>query len=267
MRSSDSLWERFKKDAKLPDCPIYDMHGHWGPFHGANLPDSDARRAIAHLDRAGVALFVFSSHEALYDPERGNAITVKIAREFPDRMRAYCCINPNYPALVERDLAGFDDCRDVYVGLKLHPGWHNAAMTDDRYKSAWEFADANHLVVLSHAWGGDSLCGYEAVSKVAEKYGGTTIIAGHSLHGRWDQAVELARRCPNVYLDTCAILDDRGAVERIVDEAGSERVLFGTDFPWFGYHYSIGALLGARMTDEDRRNILYRNAQRLGIAK
>ena len=178
-------------------------------------------------------------------------------------MRAYCVINPKYPALAERDLASFDDHRDVYVGLKLHPPWHRAKLTDDEYKPAWEFANANRLLVLTHTWGNDAGCGYEALSEVAGRYNGATIIAGHSLHDRCDQAVELVKRFPNVYLDTCAMLDDRGVVDRIVGEIGSEQIVFGTDFPWFSYHYYIGALLGAKMTDEDRRNILYRNAQRL----
>ena len=46
-------------------------------------------------------------------------------------------------------------------------------------------------------------------------------------------------------------------------EAGSEKIIFGTDTPWFNHHNYIGALLGAEMSDDDRRNILYRNAQRL----
>lgn len=263
MSSSDSLWDRFQASARLDDCPIYEMHGHWAGFHGANLPASDTQKAISHMDRAGVALFVFSSHQSLYDPERGNAVSVKVVRELPDRMRAYCCFNPQYPALAERDLASYDDHRDVYVGLKLHPPWHNTGLTDDRYKPAWEFADANRLLVLTHTWGNDPGCGSKAMCEVAEKYSGTTIIAGHSLHDRPDQAIELVKGFPNVYLDTCAMLDDRGVVDRIVNEIGSERIVFGTDFPWFSYHYYIGALLGAKMTDEDRRNILYRNAQRL----
>lgn len=46
-------------------------------------------------------------------------------------------------------------------------------------------------------------------------------------------------------------------------ECGSTRMVFGTDAPWFNYPYYIGSLLGADITDEDRRNICYRNAERL----
>jgi predicted TIM-barrel fold metal-dependent hydrolase len=43
----------------------------------------------------------------------------------------------------------------------------------------------------------------------------------------------------------------------------SEKIIYGTDFPWFSQPYCIGTVLGADITDEDRRNILYRNAMRI----
>lgn len=258
-----SLWEQFAAHPKLEDCPIYDMHGHWGPFKGAYLPASEPREAMKYLDRAGVEMFVFSSHQALYTPDIGNESNIRTARDHPGRMRAYCCVNPQYPRLIERDLAGFDANRDVYAGFKMHPPTHGARLTDDAYRPVWEFADANGLVVLSHTWGNSDCCGHEQVREVASRYPGAKIIAGHSIHGDWDQAIELANDCANVYLDTCAVLDDRGVIERFVAEVGSERILFGTDFPWFSYHYYIGAVLGAAMSDEDRRIIFYRNARKL----
>ena len=45
--------------------------------------------------------------------------------------------------------------------------------------------------------------------------------------------------------------------------AGSRKLVFGTDFPWFSHYYYIGALLGAGVDDEALRDILYRNAQRI----
>ena len=49
----------------------------------------------------------------------------------------------------------------------------------------------------------------------------------------------------------------------MVDAVGSQKVLFGTDLPWFEEHFGIGCVVLAHISDEDRRNILYRNAERL----
>ncbi|MFL7808207.1 MAG: amidohydrolase family protein, partial [Anaerolineae bacterium] len=89
------------------------------------------------------------------------------------------------------------------------------------------------------------------------------LLLGHSCHGEWDQAVALAHDFPNIYLELTALFDDRGVLEKFVDEAGSDRMLFGTDLPWFDPHQAVGALLSAHITDEDRHNICHRNAEHL----
>jgi predicted TIM-barrel fold metal-dependent hydrolase len=43
-------------------------------------------------------------------------------------------------------------------------------------------------------------------------------------------------------------------------EVGSDRVVFGTDLPWYDPSYAIGSVLFADITDEDRENILRNTA-------
>jgi predicted TIM-barrel fold metal-dependent hydrolase len=165
--------------------------------------------------------------------------------------------------VANREVETFDDYGDVYVGFKFLADYHGRKLTDDGYRSALELADARGLSVLLHTWGGSGFNGHEEVRAVAGKYPGAKLIMGHSLHGDWDRAIAIARQFPNTYLELTAVLDEQGALEKFVDNLGSERILFGTDFPWFDFHYYIGAILGAQITDEDRRNIFYRNAQEL----
>jgi predicted TIM-barrel fold metal-dependent hydrolase len=88
-------------------------------------------------------------------------------------------------------------------------------------------------------------------------------LLGHSCHADWDAAVQLAGDFRNIYLELTALFEDRGVLERFVREAGSERMLFGTDPPWFDPHQAIGALLSADISDVDRHNICHRNAEKL----
>jgi predicted TIM-barrel fold metal-dependent hydrolase len=60
-----------------------------------------------------------------------------------------------------------------------------------------------------------------------------------------------------------AVFDDRGLIEKFAAEVGSERMLFGTDLPWFDPQHAIGVLLSAQINDEDRHNICHRNAEKL----
>ena len=45
--------------------------------------------------------------------------------------------------------------------------------------------------------------------------------------------------------------------------AGSEKIVFGTDMPWYSPHFAAGSVLFAHITDDDRHNILHRNAAKI----
>lgn len=258
-----TLKQRFFEHGRLEDCPVYDVHGHMGPFFGSHLPAAEMELLIPCMDRANVRLLVFCHHKALFIPEIGNRANVEVVREHPDRLRAYCGINPNFPETVRRDVDTYDQYSDVFVGFKLLADYHLVPITDDRYRPAWELANDRGLPVLLHTWGGSAFDGPAQVSAVAERYPNAKILMGHSIHDDPASAVLLANEHANVYYELCAVLDDRGVLEKFVKESGSGKILFGTDFPWFDFHYYIGAVLGADITDEDRRNIFYRNARRV----
>lgn len=261
--TTHALRQAFTGAPQLAGCPIYDMHGHWGPFRGLHIPLANDHAAIAHLRRAGVTRLVLSHHTALLAPETGNQTTLEIVRACPGILRGYLVANPHYPAQAEKDFANWDAHADVFAGLKLHSDMHGAPLDGDGYRLAFEFANARQLPVLVHSWGSSGFSGEGPATRVAERYPGTPLILGHSLHGAWDAAVRIANRFPNVYLEPCAVLDERGILERFIAETGSDRILFGTDFPWYSVNYYLGAVLAACPSEEDARNILYRNARRL----
>jgi predicted TIM-barrel fold metal-dependent hydrolase len=258
-----TLREAFYQDGKVAGCPVYDLHGHMGPFYGVAFPRHDIDGMIRAMDRAGVKMLVFCHHGTLFSPDIGNAANVEAVRRYPQRLRAYCGINPNYPDVAARDVETFDQYPDVYVGFKMLADYHGYALTDVRYRAAWQMAHDRELLVLIHTWGGSGLDGPEVVRRIAEQYPQARILMGHSCHGEWDKAIALVKEFPNLYFELCAVLDERGVLERFVGETGSERIIFGTDLPWFNHHYYIGSVLGADIGDEDRHNILHRNAEKL----
>jgi predicted TIM-barrel fold metal-dependent hydrolase len=263
MIGNSPLAAEFWQHGKSESCPIYDMHGHMDSFAAIYFPRGKAEQMIGTMDECGVRMLVFTHHHALESPDLGNQTSINAVRRFPDRLRAYCAINPNYPEQTAADLDAFDQHRDVFVGLKFLSDYHKIAITDERYRPALEFADRSRLLVLMHTWGGSPYDGEVAVRQLAERYHNLTFLLGHSCHGRWDAAVALARDFPNIYLELTAIFDDRGVLEKFSAEAGSDRMLFGTDLPWFDPHQAVGALLSAHLSDEDIHNICHRNAEKL----
>lgn len=264
VKSTDSLYAEFREKGRFADCPVYDMHAHMGEFRGMYIPFPEPAEMVRRMERAGVKMAAFSHHLALSSPDAGNGSAIAAARKYPGRLKVYCVVNPHYPEMTDETIQEYPGCGDVCAGLKLHPDAHKVALTDGLYARAMEFADRNELLVLSHTWGGSSYCGAAHVREIAGRYTKLKFIMGHSIHGEWDEAAAIAAEHENVYLELCAVLDERaGILEKLVAAAGSDKILFGTDFPWFSHHYYIAGVLAAGISDDDRRNIFYRNAVKL----
>lgn len=263
IRPGSALAEEFWRKGKSDSCPIYDMHAHMGGHYAIHFPLSTWQEMLHNMDAAGVRWAIFSHHWALFTPQLGNACAVKAVRACPGRFRAYLAVNPQYPQVIRRDLAKFDGLRDVFVGLKFLADYHHTALGDEAYTPALEFAQERKLPVLLHTWGGSPNNGAAEVRKLAAKYPAAIFLLGHSLNNRWDEATAIAREFPNTYLELTSVLGVRGAVEKLVEGAGSDRLLFGTDLPWFDEHQGIGSLLSADITDQDIHNICHRNARRI----
>jgi predicted TIM-barrel fold metal-dependent hydrolase len=266
-------------------CPIIDMHGHLGPFYGCYLPSSPLERMRHRLKRCGVRRIVCSHHSALAcDAARGNALMKEVVGEHPDEFLGYWVINPNDPDAVVRDLGSYDRLTG-FVGFKFWPDYHLVPVNSPKYRLALEYADAHGLLVLVHTFGESPFDAPALLAEVAQRHPGARFLMGHSGYGEWEKSVAIARDVPNVYLDLTSVFQAldfsqmpggslmprvpvlsphvNGLIEYMVENAGSKKVVFGSDLPWYSQHYHAGAVLFAHITDEARHDILHRNAERL----
>ncbi len=262
MKNDSALVAEFMAAGRSRSCPVVDMHGHYGAFHGIYFPSPYAAGMLETMDRCGVSCIVCSSHSSLNDMERGNREMAEVVRQHPGRFYAYRTINPNYPDRVAKEIARFGE-DPGFVGFKFHPSGHSYPVTGPNYVPALEYANEHRLLVLSHCWGDSDHDSPKLFSDIVGKYPGATFLLGHSGYGAWDDSLAVAREFPNTYLELTAASRVGGIIGRMVREVGSEKVVFGTDMPWFDPHYGIGAVCFSHISDEDRRNILHRNADRL----
>ena len=99
-------------------------------------------------------------------------------------------------------------------------------------------------------------------SEASEKYPDAILIHAHiGGGGDWEHTVrEMRQASPNVYIDVSGSNLDDGQVEYAVSELGVERVLFGTDGTMAG---SVGKVLDADLTEDEREHIFWTNAERI----
>jgi predicted TIM-barrel fold metal-dependent hydrolase len=219
-----------------------------------------------------------------YDVERGNALMQEVIDTHPDKFLGYWVINPNYPDIIEKDLRIFDQRRG-FVGIKFWSDYHMVPVTSPKYAAALEYTNEHGLLVMVHTWGESPFDAPGLVGQIAERYPMAQFLMAHCGHGEWETAASLARDLPNVYLDLTSVPNAHdfslmpggslmprapvggaqvnGIIEYMVETAGSKKIVFGSDLPWYSQHYHAGAILFARISDEARHDILHRNAERL----
>lgn len=267
MKNPSKLAKEFMENGKLLSTPVIDAHTHMGPDSGADMPFASAENMIEVMNRENIEMIFCSPHSALHDPCRGNDELEEVMKKYPERIKGYYCFNPNYE---ERFLKNLDNVmkNPGYIGLKFLPTYHRYPLDGDNFKKALSFANENKLPILIHTWGNnDPHNGPRHIKMLAENYPDTTLIMGHSAPGELDKAIEVVKTHNNVMLDICDIHRHSGIIDKMVEEVGADKVLFGTDMPWYDPNYGIGSVLFSRISDEDKIKILYENAKKLAEKK
>jgi len=151
-------------------------------------------------------------------------------------------------------------------GIKMHPEYQEFYPDDEKMKKIYSACEKAGLMILFHA-GRDEA--YESVHGTPGRFAaiegeGDFILAHLGGYMMWEEIYEkLAGR--NFYFDTALInvCKDTALITRIIEKHGSEKVLFGTDFPWASPAAVKSAVEKAVSNDNARENIFYGNAQRV----
>ena len=249
---------------------VIDAHGHLGPYPRFYIPRTNAASIVEVMDRCGVAMAAISANMSLVsDHVAGNRAVAEATASHPGRLIGYATANPNFPADEEEEqLEHWLTSCSAMRGIKLHPSTHHYPLTGPGYRVAFEVAARRRVPVLTHTWGeGEEalLCSPELVARVAEQHPNTPFIIGHSggiLPG-YRLSIEAARRCPNIYLETCGSFQAMGLLEYLVDGVGADRVLFGTDVTFICMTAGLGRVVYAKLSTEEKRKVLGLNAARL----
>jgi hypothetical protein len=160
-------------------------------------------------------------------------------------------------------------------GLKIHPIAQNFSPDDERMWPVYEWMVKHDLPITAHS--GMNIDNKSDLGepnrwiKVLENFPDLKIILAHLGNGFWDQTLELADKFPQVMFDTAiavshiytpTTLNDDEAVE-MIKQIGSERILFGSDYPWINPAGDIKRINSLKISDSDKKNILGENAARL----
>lgn len=154
-------------------------------------------------------------------------------------------------------------------GVKVHPAVQMVRPDDRRAMKLYRLCADRGLPILWH-------CGPVEIEPRLGRYMSqlrhyeraiaenprTTFVLGHAGALQMDQAVEYAKRYDNVWLEISS--QSVGNICTLLDVVGDERLLYGTDWPF--YHQGIAlakVLMATEGAPESRARVLYDNAARL----
>lgn len=239
---------------------IIDSHCHAGDFsplfQGDHTPaDLVSAQADAGVDSALVSILVRN------DPAVGNDITRAACAEHPGRVFGHVYLNPHD---VKGSLAEIARCSefDCFRGAKLHPSedaWFPYMKT---YYPIYERLQELGWPLLFHS-GTYPHSNPLAIAAAARDFPGIPFILGH--FGLADLSWECfpaAALSENVYVDTTANPMVRVQNEWI-DEFGAERMLWGSDFPFYNVQYELDKLNHLSGNETQRAAIAGENAARI----
>ncbi len=245
--------------------PVIDFHTHVGGW-GQLAVDDDQTTWLEVMDAAGVdkACINCIFHG---DARRSNDMVAAYYSKAPDRFIQVAFVTPHYPDEAIREL---ERCFDVegMAYLKVYPTYYGKQVDDPGYDPIYEWANDRGLVIMSHASysaESDTLTQPKLFIPLAERYPDVRWVlahAGNAPQGQ-DQAVAAAKACPNIYLETTTSWGYQGTIEYLVEEAGEDRVLWGSDMPLMDARLHVGRIVTASISDEAKRKVLGLNPIKL----
>lgn len=237
---------------------------------GEEIPDVPVEMTIGALDAAGVRQALIT---AWYGP-RGAMISnddvAEAVAQYPDRLVGVASVDLQHPMEAVRELRRC--VKDLGMrALRLLP-WIWGLPPDDRlyYPLFAECIDIGIPFCLQVGQTGP-LCPSEPgrpipyLERVALDFPELVIVGGHIGHPWTQEMILLARKFPNVYIDTSAYKIRRFPSDFVdfLRGDGRKKVMFGSNYPMIMPGDSLADLDSLELDPEARRMFLFENAARV----
>ena len=151
-------------------------------------------------------------------------------------------------------------------GVKLHPDIQAVAIDDERMHRIYELCEGR-VPILMHT--GDHRFDFSNPNRmepVLKRYPELTVIGAHfGGWSVWDEATARLSKFDNLLVDCSSsfyAMTPQRARELIM-AYGTDRVLFGTDYPMWEIETEIERFMAIELTEQEREDILYNNAAKL----
>jgi uncharacterized protein len=247
---------------------IIDVHSHIGRTITNNV-GQNVETWLTGMETAGIAQAIISvaagglQAEGLADTRRANDVIAKALNEHPGRF-------PIGLGSIEvrHGEAGYGEVRRVMTeiglsGLVFHTAFEGFGVDSAAFHNVLKALGAGPALVLMHSTP-DGRANPTAIAAVACRFPQIQFLLGHPVftEDQRKQCVEAVQANPNINLDV-AYQADPATTEFFVRQVGADRVLYGSDAPYFEPAQVIASIEAAKITEAERDKVFRGNAERL----
>jgi hypothetical protein len=250
---------------------IIDVHAHIGDSAALEVKGK-AEDVLRLMDKNNIYQSIISPIPGFWDPKgiedtrRENDNVAKAVQKYPNRFP--CGLAILEPRHGEENLKEIDRVLGNLGlrGLMFHHDFHGCTLDHPIMFTILEYASKyKDIIVMIHTCQLSALEPPFRLERLAKAFPNLTFINAHAGmdHTQLSSSIEVAKHCTNVYIDTCLSYHHLWPIERLVKELGFDRILFGTDSPY--YHTTIDKVIieTADISDDAKDAIYAKNAIKL----
>lgn len=264
-RNEDILMKSIRRGLALP-IPIIDMHMHilHEGLHGAGrhyrMKNGGPSAVFSLINKLGYAGGGIMSWDGVVsqDARSGNHTTKAALDSSPGGYWGLGTFDPTQFTQSEMKKMienVYSDPR--FIGMKPYL-LYGREYHHPSYDVWWEYGNKNHFYGLLHNSRSDLL----ETDVLAGKYPNVRWVIAHAGNSfsMAEKSIEIMKKHSNVFAEVTYTTVPLGAVEYLVEEAGADRILYGSDLPMRDPRPQLGWVVFSDLSLEIKKKILTQNA-------
>ncbi len=240
---------------------IIDSHTHFISENASLIDWFGGNKSIDKLLKSsrkiGVSKIITSPLDGLvYDGIVGNKAVDNAIKKYDFPIYGYVTCNPYYSEDMETALKKINE--DKYLGVKLYHSKNNYPYDGKLYEQLLNNVQQSGKFFLLHGTP-------EEAESVLKKYPNLLILLAHATQNYlfMDKVLGLQSKYSNLYIDICNRYMTYRALEYLVANGDSTRIIFGSDSNLLSQAAHVGWLAYSNISYDDKKNIFSNNIKKL----
>ncbi|MBX9656413.1 amidohydrolase family protein [bacterium] len=250
--------------------PMFESLLRWMGTTAADIPDVPPEMTVAALDSAGVRHALVSAWWGPQGALISNDDVASLCRQYPDRLTGIASVNLARPMEAIHELRRAVNELGLR-GLRLLPWLWNLPPDDRRYYPLYAECVQLGIPFCLQVGHTGPLCPSEPgrpipyLERVALEFPDLVIVGGHIGYPWTQEMILLARKFPNVYIDTSAYKAKRYPRDLVeyMRADGRKKVMFGSNYPMITPGDCLADLDSLGLDDDACRRFLFDNAAKV----